>query len=142
MTDEFAGYENVQRFYRGREHAVLRAIRSSDLRPVVIKVVLPECIHTIANEVIEHEFQVMRILSFPGVIKALALERFGRQSAIVMEDGGTATLTSLIQPKALDLKTFFSVAIELVEIVLRIHEALCTAVSALQMYCLTSLVGI
>ena len=123
MTDEFAGYENVQRFYRGREHAVLRAIRSSDLRPVVIKVVLPECIHTIANEVIEHEFQVMRILSFPGVIKALALERFGRQSAIVMEDGGTATLTSLIQPKALDLKTFFSVAIELVEIVLRIHDA-------------------
>ncbi|MDR3613415.1 MAG: AAA family ATPase [Candidatus Obscuribacterales bacterium] len=123
MTDEFAGYENVQRFYRGREHAVLRAVRSSDLRPVVIKVVLPECIHTIANDVIEHEFQVMRTLSFPGVIKALNLETFGRQSAIVMEDGGTATLTSLIQRKALDLKTFLPVAIELVEIILRIHEA-------------------
>jgi predicted ATPase/signal transduction histidine kinase/DNA-binding response OmpR family regulator len=123
MTDEFAGYENVQCFYRGREHAVLRAVRSSDLRPVVIKVVLPECLHTIANEVIEHEFEVMRILSFPGVIKALSLETFGRQSAIVMEDGGNTTLNSLIQRKELDLKTFLPVAIELVEIILRIHDA-------------------
>ena len=123
MTEEFAGYENVQRFYRGREHAVLRAVRSSDLRPVVIKVVLPECSHTIANEVIEHEFQVMRTLSFPGVIKALSLETFGRQSAIIMEDGGTATLTSIIQRQPLDLKTFLPLAIELTEIILRIHDA-------------------
>jgi diguanylate cyclase (GGDEF)-like protein len=69
-----------------------------------------------------HEFAVLRSIDSALVIKAHALEHFGRGAALVLEDFAATSLAQLIQRGLLDLSDQLTLAIRLAKAVGAVHE--------------------
>jgi len=118
---EPTNYQNIQQFYQGKDHAVARAVRSSDNLPVVLKTLINPTGATILN--LQHEYQLLLHNRIHGVVKALALEHEGQQVSLVLSDAGNQTLAELLENRPLSLAKFFQIAIRLSETLANIHAA-------------------
>lgn len=70
---------------------------------------------------LQHEFNLLRSLDLPGVVKAHSLEPVGSSLALVLEDFGGASLRSLF-PRPPALKTILQVALAVAETLAALHR--------------------
>jgi predicted ATPase/signal transduction histidine kinase len=121
---EMAGYDSVREIHRGGAYALFRARRSADGVAVMIKTVATEPPSASATtDKLQHEYEVLRRLDVPGVVKPMGWETTdGGGRALVLEDAGPQNLKEWLRRRPAPIDVFLRVAVQLAEIVSRIHE--------------------
>jgi predicted ATPase/signal transduction histidine kinase len=90
--------------------------------PRVIKTVQPGPYSAHATATLRHEYETLRWLGLPGVVKPLKLEAEAGTLALVLEDAGPFDLEQHLGQKPLETKRFLTLAIQLTGIVLNLHQ--------------------
>jgi predicted ATPase/GAF domain-containing protein/tRNA A-37 threonylcarbamoyl transferase component Bud32/two-component sensor histidine kinase len=116
------GYTVWKVLHSGQNTVVCRATRDSTGEAVVLKYQKTE--YPSLSEVLRyrHEFEVLRLLGGPHVVRAVTLERFGNQVVLVMEDIGGVTLQEYFCAKTPTLARFLRLAAALARALAFTHE--------------------
>jgi len=117
------GYFFSERVAHGRTTIVWRGTRRADGAPIIAKALDMEFPTPFQLARMRHEYEILRSLDHPGVIKVHSLERLDRSLAIIMEDFDGVPLRALIAEGSRDLKSKLSLARRIVEILDYIHAA-------------------
>ncbi|MCA9701008.1 MAG: serine/threonine-protein kinase PknK, partial [Myxococcales bacterium] len=100
---------------------VWAALRVNDHLPVVVKSFAIE-----DNAELEararREFELIRGLDCDGVVRALSLERSGANLLLVLEAHRGVDLHEHVQGEALAVDSFLAIAVQIAEILARVHE--------------------
>ena len=112
------GYRELSEFRRSRRSTVYRGVRDEDGATVVLKVGRED-----AAARLESEFLLLRDLEVPGVAEALEFSRTDDYlPALVTADAGPLHLGHWRSESDFELKIYLRLAIQLAEIVGRIHR--------------------
>ncbi|OKH54583.1 serine/threonine protein kinase [Calothrix sp. HK-06] len=112
------GYETFEQIYSGVRTSVYRAVRKSDSKPVVIKLLRHE--YPTFSELVQfrNQYTIAKNLNLPGVIKTYSLEPYQNSYALIMEDFGGISLKNWclrdLETNRIRLQDFFDVAIQTV----------------------------
>ncbi|WP_437978982.1 AAA family ATPase [Sorangium sp. So ce295] len=107
--------------HEGQRTRLLRAVRSADGRPVVLKVLDPRRSRPKDVERLKHEYAIGKLLDHEAVVAPLALETHEGLPALVLEDFGGEPLDHLIgAPMAVE--RFLELAVRIAACVAAIHE--------------------
>ncbi len=109
---DIAGYNVSNPLHVGAKTTLYRAIRRSDARPVVLKTLNALYPSPRALDRLKREFSILQRFDTPNIIRALALEAYGNSLLLVMEDFESITLSEHLGGKALELESFFDIAVE------------------------------
>lgn len=125
--DKITEYQILATLKDDETTALYRGIRARDKVPVILKVLKPE--HPDLKEVarFRHEYQIMRNLALPGVVKAIGLEKYNNRLALVLEDFGGESLKHFLSNeiranKKIELIDFLPIAISLANSLSDIHK--------------------
>ena len=116
-------YTLSQKVYEGSETAVYRGHRHLDGVAVAVKVTRND--YPAARELarLRREFGVLQdIRHLPGVGKGIALEKYGRGLALVLEDLGSTSLHDVLRAGPLDVATTLTLAISLADTLEALHR--------------------
>lgn len=72
---------------------------------------------------VRHEFELLRDITLPGIVRVLGLVDTGSGIALAMEDAGDENLARRIQAGPLSMTAFLDVAVQLADAVARLHGA-------------------
>ncbi|WP_239014239.1 trifunctional serine/threonine-protein kinase/ATP-binding protein/sensor histidine kinase [Archangium violaceum] len=117
-----SGYSAVERIFESSRSIIERARRNADGTPVIIKRLNAEFPSADDLARLRREYRVGREVAMDGVIEFLALERYHNGLAIVMEDSGGESLAHSHRGRAMELRPFLQLAIQLAETLGRIHR--------------------
>ena len=117
------GYELGAPLHRGKQIAVHRGRRSSDGRPVVVKLLEEEFPDLRQVERLRREHRLLTSVDSPHVVKALDLIEEGHGLALVLEDAGALSLREAGLLGQVDLIAFLSVAVQAARGLAAIHGA-------------------
>ncbi|NER36265.1 MAG: AAA family ATPase [Oscillatoria sp. SIO1A7] len=108
-----AGYQEKNLLYSGTRTLVYRAVRATDTRSVIIKVLRNP--HPNFNELVQfrNQYVITRHLKHPHIIRPIALERYGNGYALVMPDSGAIALNNYWQNSERNLAEFLEIGIQL-----------------------------
>ena len=109
------GYQEIALLYTGTRTLVYQAIRESDRRPVIVKVLRNP--HPHFHEIVQfrNQYAIARHLQHPTIVRPLALIRCGNGYALVMPDEGAIALPRYWQQSPRHLRDFLPIAIQLAE---------------------------
>lgn len=111
-----AGYKNLILIHDSENSQVYRARRISDARPVIIKFLNREYPSLEQIRRYKQEYQLIKQLDSPGIVKAYSLEEWHRSLAMVLEDFGAISLKQLLQQGSrVSLEEFLGLAIAITE---------------------------
>jgi len=119
---EIAGYKITHELHDGAASTVWRARRISDEAPVVLKLLkeaYPAPDHIAA---FRREYEMLRSVDLPGVVRAHALERVDSRWMIVCEDFGGESLSRLGLAGKMSLPRFTALALSLAETLGALHQ--------------------
>ncbi|WP_437605703.1 AAA family ATPase [Sorangium sp. So ce834] len=114
-------YLVLEVLHTGADTILYRARRAADGRPVVLKVLRRDHASPHALGRLHHEHEVARGLDVPVIVKAHAIEAFGDQAALVLEDFGGRSLDQL-QGGPMQLDRFFPLALRLSAALAELHR--------------------
>lgn len=117
------GYAIVEDIYDGKRTRVLRAIRTADGTPVILKRLkeMPSVVGDLLR--LQHEERMLRRISSPCVIGVLGMDEGVEAPALVLEDFGAVSLASIHQRSRLDISRILQVAIQVARALGDIHAA-------------------
>jgi predicted ATPase/signal transduction histidine kinase len=115
-----ASYTDAQPFAEGRGTTLYHALRVSDGRPVILKVLDPQRSRPRDLEQLQHEYALSSALDLPAVVKPLALDTYQGMPALVMEDFGGCSLDELLGPP-MAVDRFLGLAIAIAEAAAQLH---------------------
>lgn len=107
--------------HEGGRTRLLRAIRSADGRPVILKVSDPRSGRSRDIERLQHEYTIGKTLSREAIVSPLALDTFEGMPALVMEDFGGESLDHLIDGP-MGVERFLGLAVRIVACVAELHH--------------------
>lgn len=115
MMLNLTNYQQTDQIYLGTRTLVYKAVRESEGKPVIVKVLRNP--HPNFNELLQwrNQYVIARHLEHPGIVRPIALERYGNGYALVMPDDGAVSLWKYWQKSDQNLKEFFTIAIQLTE---------------------------
>ncbi len=90
---------------------------------VVIKRSAAESTGESSAAAVRHEFELLRDVTLPGIVRLVQLIDTGSGPALVMEDAGDSNLAQRIQSGPLCIEGFLDIAVQLAETVARLHGA-------------------
>ncbi|MBP0029437.1 AAA family ATPase [Roseofilum sp. Guam] len=119
---ELFGYKIRTKLHESNNSLVYRASSLDNKQPVILKVLKQT--HPPPRKIagFRQEYEITRSLNIPEIVQAYSLENDQHQWLMVLEDFGGQSLDTLIQHHQLDLGQFFSLAIEIVEILASVHQ--------------------
>jgi predicted ATPase/signal transduction histidine kinase len=118
---EIPGYRELEEIHRGYRYLVLRGLRLSDGREVILKTVTPGPLAERHAQGLIQEHALLHGLELPGVVRALALEGPPDTPRLVLEDAGPHSLHDWLKRRALDPATFLRLAVQLAETLAALH---------------------
>ncbi|WP_437821536.1 sensor histidine kinase [Sorangium sp. So ce1078] len=107
--------------YEGQRISLLRAVRSADGRPVILKVLDPRRSRPKDIERLKHEYAMGKMLNHEAIVAPLALETYEGLPALVMEDFGGESLDHFIGAPMSPAR-FLDLAVRIAAGVAVIHE--------------------
>jgi len=130
------GYTIVEEIFRGRKRIVYRGRREEGKRPVIIKTLADDFPTTSDLAGLKREYEIIKNLRIDGVTKALALERYPKGLALILEDAGGEPLRNLLDSEkplprppfvrknapAVDLVAFLETAAQIATAVAELHH--------------------
>ncbi|XYH94004.1 AAA family ATPase [Sorangium sp. So ce1128] len=114
-------YLVLEVLHTGADTILYRARREEDGRPVVLKVLRRDHASPRALGRLHHEHEVARALDTSAVVKPGAIEAFGDQVALVLEDFGGRSLDHFIDGP-MPLERFFPLALRLAAALAELHR--------------------
>ncbi|XXY13898.1 AAA family ATPase [Sorangium sp. So ce216] len=114
-------YLVLEVLHTGADTILYRARREQDGRPVVLKVLRRDQASSRALGRLHHEHEIARAIDAPVIVKAHAIEAFGDQVALVLEDFGGRSLDQL-QGGPMPLERFFPLALRLCDALAELHR--------------------
>ncbi|MGK3992145.1 AAA family ATPase [Sorangium sp. So ce1024] len=114
-------YLVLEVLHQGADTILYRARREEDGRSVVLKVLRRDHASPRALGRLRHEHEIAGALDTPAVVKSHAIEAFGEQVALVLDDFGGRSLDRLLDgPMPLD--RFFPLALRLAGALAELHR--------------------
>jgi predicted ATPase/signal transduction histidine kinase len=126
-TDSAGGLPRVQdlsklqRIHSGPRHRLYR-YGTGDLT-AVLKLNAAELASDSAAASVRREFELLRELKLPGIVRALGLVNTGKGLALAMADAGDSDLGQRIQSGPLSITAFLDAAVQLADALCGLHEA-------------------
>lgn len=112
-----ADLSNLERIHSGPRHTLYRD------GGVVVKVDAREVTSTGAVASVRHEFEILRGLELPGIVKVFGLVETEGGLALMMQDAGESNLARLLRSGPLSIAAFLTISIQLAEAIAHLHEA-------------------
>lgn len=117
----FPGYELAEIIHEGSNNIIYRGISRLDGQKVILKILKDEYPSLEAIARLKHEYKVTENLDLKDVVKVLRLSTYENRLALVFEDFDGQSLKQLLSTKKLELNSFISIAIQLVQALVSIH---------------------
>ncbi|XXX82647.1 AAA family ATPase [Sorangium sp. So ce134] len=114
-------YAITETLHEGQKTSLLRAIRSADGCPVILKVLDPRRSRPKDVERLKHEYAIGKALSHEAIVAPLALETYEGLPALVLEDFGGEPLDRCIGAP-MQIERFLDLAIRIVAGVAALHQ--------------------
>jgi PAS domain S-box-containing protein len=116
------------KIYESAASVVYRGIREQDDRPLVVKLLKQDYPSPQELTRYRQEYEITSSLNLPGVVKAYSQQDYQRTLAILLEDFGGESIERWMRQRKeefcpMPLANFFRLAIEITEILGRIHHA-------------------
>jgi serine/threonine protein kinase len=116
------------KIYESSASVVYRGIREQDDRPLVVKLLKQDYPSPQELTRYRQEYEITSSLNLPGVVKAYSQQDYQRTLAILLEDFGGESIERWMRQRKeefcpMPLANFFRLAIEITEILGRIHHA-------------------
>ncbi|MDC0676285.1 sensor histidine kinase [Sorangium atrum] len=121
MDTSAPSYTVTGTLHEGQRVSLLRAVRSADGLPVVLKVLDPRRSRPKDIEHLKHEYAIGKALDHEAVVTPLALETYEGLPALVLEDFGGEPLDRFIGAPMKD-ERFLDLAVRIAACVAAIHE--------------------
>jgi predicted ATPase/signal transduction histidine kinase len=115
-------YQIIEKISESSKTVVYRGIKNQNRQKVIIKLLRSdyptlEEIHTL-----KYEYEISRKLTFEGVVQSLGLETCYNGLMLILKDFEAISLRQFLKTKTLDIKEFLIIAIQLTEIIDKIHS--------------------
>ncbi|WP_437922570.1 AAA family ATPase [Sorangium sp. So ce291] len=114
-------YTVTETLHAGQRLSLLRAVRSRDGRPVILKVLDPRRSRPQDMERLKHEYAMGKLVSHEAIVAPLALETYEGLPALVVEDFGGEPLDRCIGPP-MNVDRFLDLAVRIAASVAELHE--------------------
>lgn len=121
MSD-LSDYRIIDKIYEQVNTVAYRVARASDQKRFILKTFPGDYPDPKAISTLEREYQLIKKIAFPGVIKAYDLIKIENKVALILEDIEGQTLKKFLDKKALNLTIFFEIALQLVHIIGILHQ--------------------
>jgi PAS domain S-box-containing protein len=121
MDVSLDGYRFERRLRGSAASQVWTAVRERDSLPVIAKVFSIEDRLGLEARV-EHEFELIRRLEVPGVVRALACRRSGRRLYLLLEAHSGVDLATFACGQPLAIERFLAIASQLTATLAAVHE--------------------
>jgi len=92
---KFSGYKITAKIYESAKKIVYRGIISKNNKPVIIKTLRSNYPAVAELTALQREYEIIKQLEHPGIIKAYNLEKQGHNLALILEDFGGKALSNL-----------------------------------------------
>lgn len=116
------GYQITAEIYRNSQTAIYRAKLLELEKNVILKTITVEYPTPAEILRLRHEYEILKNLDHPGIVKILRLETCDRIPVLVLEDFGGTSLQEIITSHELDLTNFLRIAIQLAETLAQLHR--------------------
>jgi predicted ATPase/serine phosphatase RsbU (regulator of sigma subunit)/tRNA A-37 threonylcarbamoyl transferase component Bud32 len=117
-----SGYQIITPLYESGSTKVYRTIRTQNRQSVILKVLEKDYLTPQDRICYKQEYEITRNLNLEGIAKALSFEEERHTSMIIFEDFGGESLRKLFSDR-LEISEFLPIAIQIAEILDRIHAA-------------------
>ncbi len=122
-SDKFPTHEIESIVYCGERTCLYRARRKSGGLPVMLKTILDDHMAREAALLITHEYEMVRRVQGPGIIRILSMTQRNHVPAIEFEDFGGDSLDHIVKKHPLTLEQTLHIALQLTRGVADIHDA-------------------
>ncbi|MHC4269809.1 MAG: AAA family ATPase [Planctomycetota bacterium] len=118
---EIINYNINEKLHEDTLFVVYRGMRKHDNKSVIIKTY--KLSMPLKGELhrLRHEYETLKNLDIHGVIRTYGLERLDKNDVLILEDFKGETLKHYLKSNQLELKVFLSIAIQLSNILGKIH---------------------
>lgn len=117
-----SNYQIIELIYEGTKTTVYRASRNKDSKLVVIKLLKIQYPELKDIAAFKHEYELIKNLDIPGVIKAHSLEKYNNGFAIVLENFDGTSLSKIIQTEKIGLLDFLNIGIQITQALGELHQ--------------------
>ncbi|WP_437539210.1 ATP-binding sensor histidine kinase [Sorangium sp. So ce726] len=114
-------YTITETLHEGQWTRLLRAVRSADGRPVILKVLDPRRSRPQDIDRLQREYAIGKLVDHDAIVRLLALETHEGLPALVMEDFGGESLDRLLDGP-MSAERFLDLAVPIVAGVAELHE--------------------
>ncbi|MDQ0921092.1 histidine kinase [Paenibacillus sp. V4I5] len=115
-------YELIRQIYQGERTVLYRAVHKPSMEKVIIKTLRSDFPISADIARLKREYEIGKMLDFPGIVKPLALPKHQNSLALIMEDFDGETLSAYFPMFRQSIQAFLIAAIQLVKIVGDIHQ--------------------
>jgi len=122
MTFTLQRYHVSAQLYDGPNSQVYRARRRDDDLPVILKVLKPALVSAERLERFRHEYETLRGLSLPSVVKAYGLENDEHRWILVQEDMGGDSLEQHLTRRRFSLAEQLDLALRITDALGQLHQ--------------------
>ena len=126
-TFQLAGYQARDLIYSGHRTLVYRCWAEAEQKTVVIKILRKDYPRFRELVRFRNQYAITKNLDVLGIVAPIALKRYGHSLALITEDDGSVSLNREMEQRGIhnySLEEFFPIAIQLTEIIERLHRNL------------------
>ena len=116
------GFKVHKRLHKNDKHEILLATRQVDGMEMTLKITRPGVLDFMDLSKLSHEYTILKELDHQGVLKVHALLTGRKSVCLCQEYIEGESLKMRIFRKALTLKEFFDISIQIVDILIYIHD--------------------
>lgn len=118
---EIEGFTTKEILHEGKKFTIYRGFRNSDDLPVILKVCRFEQPSIDVLSTLQHEYQILRQLNLPGIIRVYDLIQHHFQLILVLEDFGAKSLREYLAQQKISLNAFFEISLQLIDAINSLH---------------------
>ena len=121
IMEKFADYFLNEKIHETRNSIIFRGHRENEDRPLIIKLLKTACPTSSEVARFTQEYNLLRTLDIPNVIKIYDLVKHDNQYAIIEEDFGGISLKNALKSKQPDLKSLLQISAKVSQTLGLIH---------------------
>ena len=118
----FAGYEILEELHESNQTIVCRGRKEGQEQTEILKFLKTEYPTPTEIAKFRHQYEIVKPLDIPGIVKPLSLKTWGRGLVLTMEDAGPLSVEQLLSTQTIDLETFFKIAIPITNSLGELHQ--------------------
>src|SRR5690242_11412258 len=116
-------FQILDKIHEKDNKIIFHAMQSIEKKNVIIKTFKSEFPTTSDLLNLQHEYEMLKNLDAPGILHAYNLIKSHNTELLVLEDSAGQTLKEYLKEnRSLSLVNFFTIAIQLTEIISHIHQ--------------------